>query len=69
MDRFLHSLDDVAIILASDKMGNNLGVRFRAEMTAFRHQLLLELQIIFDDAVMNDREFMSLIRMRMRVRV
>ena len=43
-------------------MGDDLGIRFRAEMGVALDQLLLQLEIIFDDAVVHDHDIAGAVR-------
>jgi len=52
---------------AGDEMGDNLGVGVAGEGGAFGDQLILQLAIILDDAVMHDRNVVGHVRMGVRL--
>ena len=49
------------------EMHDGLGIRLRLKLHAFRHQLILELQGIFHDAVLDNHNPLRLADMRMGV--
>ena len=57
-DRRLHRFDEIHSLLqvVVDKVRCNLGVGFRGKLVAFRLQLVLDLLVVLDDAVMDDRD-------------
>ena len=55
-NRFLHRLRQTESLLqvVIHEMRRNLGIGFRYELVAFRLEFLLDLLVVFDDAVMNN---------------
>ena len=50
-----------------DEVGDDFGVGFGDELVAFALQLFLQLEIIFDDAVVDDDDLAGAVAMRVRV--
>ena len=67
LHRPLHRRHNVAFILVRDQVGHDLRIRLRHERVPGDGQFLAQLEIIFDDAVVDDREFARVVRMRVRV--
>ena len=59
----------ITVILICQQMRYNLTVGFRQELMALSDKLLLQRQIVFDNAVMHNHEAARVIGMRMRVAV
>jgi hypothetical protein len=52
----LDRLGEIAVVVALDQMGDDLGVRFRAERVTVRLQRPLQLPVVLDDAVQDERQ-------------
>ena len=57
----------VAMHLALDEVGDDLGIRFRLERVSLLLELFLQLQIVLDDPVVNDDDLAGAVAVRMRV--
>ena len=57
----------VALEVFLDEMRDDFSVGFCTELMAFRSQATLELQIIFDDPIVNDNDPSLTVTMRMRI--
>ena len=62
-------LQDIAAVVVLEHLRDHFGVRFRNELDAAAHQMVFEVQVIFDDAVVHDGELAALARLRVRVDV
>ncbi|MNE80383.1 hypothetical protein D3C80_1769470 [compost metagenome] len=60
-DCLLNSLNDISFIFTGDQMGNNLCIRFGREMASAGNQLFFEVQVVFDNPVVHDRELLAFI--------
>ena len=60
-------LETVVLHLAFDEVGDDLGVGFRDETVPLPLQLVLEIEIILDDAVVDDDDASGAVAVRMRV--
>ena len=62
MEHAHHRLEDVAAvgIVVVEQLGDDLGVRLGAESVALVQQLLLELDVVFNDAVVDNGDFAAL---------
>src|SRR5690348_4023095 len=68
LDGFLHGIFERAtIVVRLDKMGDDLGIGLSLEFVALRGELMLQLQVIFNYAVVDDDDFAGAIAVRMRV--
>ena len=61
-------LEQVAVVDGLEQVGDDLGVRLGAELVAGGLELLLELAVVLDDPVQDDRE-VAFVAARQRVRV
>jgi hypothetical protein len=66
--RPLDRLGEIAVVVPLDQMGDHLGVGLGAEAVALGLEALLELAVVLDDAVQDERE-PSVLAARQRVRV
>ena len=57
------------LVIIADEVGEDFGVGLRDEFVAFGEQAFFELLMVFDDAVVDERDFAGLIEVRMRVLV
>ena len=64
----LDRLDEVAVVVALDQVRDDLGVGLGAEAVAVGLKLLLELAVVLDDAVQDERQLI-LLAARQRVGV
>jgi hypothetical protein len=55
-EREAHRLDEVALVVALDEVRDGLRVGLGGERMAVRGEALLELAVVLDDAVQDDRE-------------
>ena len=62
-----HGILQIAVVVLLDQMRDDLGVGLGDELVAFLHQLMLERQIILDDAVVHHHDIAVAIAVRMRV--
>ncbi len=64
-----HGFDQVTVEVSSDQVGDDLGIGLAAEDEAFGLELLLEGDVVLDDAVMNDGNGSVAAEMRVGVSV
>jgi len=64
-----HGFDKIALIVFFHQMGHYFGIRLRQEFVPFFDQALLDVQIIFDDPVVNHHKIAMTIGVRMSVGV
>ena len=64
-----HRLDEVAGVLRLDEVGQHLGVGVGDEPMPLGRQAGLDLGVVLDDAVVDERQLAGAVGMRMRVRV
>ena len=57
------------MVVVFEHLRDDLGIRFRNELHAAAHQVVFEVQVIFDDAVVHDGKFAALARLRVRIDV
>ena len=55
-EREPHGLDEIALVVALDEVRDGLGVGLGGERVALRAQARLQLAVVLDDAVQDDRE-------------
>ena len=60
-------LEAVAVHLALDQMRDDLGVGLGLELVSLRLQLVLQLEVVLDDAVVDDDDAAGAVAVRMRV--
>ena len=60
-------LEPVVLHLALDEVRDDLGVGFGDELVALALQLLLQIEVVLDDAVVNDDNLAGAVAVRMRV--
>jgi hypothetical protein len=60
-------LEPIVFPLLFDEVRDNFGVGFRDELVALRLQLAFQLQVVFDDAVVNDDDLALAVAVWMRV--
>ena len=60
-------LEAVAVHLALDQVRDDFGVGFGLELVSLRLQLVLQLEVVLDDAVMDDDDAAGAVAVRMRV--
>ncbi|MNC21239.1 hypothetical protein D3C75_692090 [compost metagenome] len=65
----LYSLNDVSFVFTGNQVGNNLCIRLRSKVASASNQLFLEIQVVFDNPVVYNREFLAVICVRMGVLV
>jgi hypothetical protein len=51
-----HRLDEIAVVFALEQVDDNLGVGLRGERVPLRDELGLELAVVLDDPVEDDRD-------------
>ncbi len=56
--RGAHSVDEVALVVALDQVDDDLGVRLGAEAVAVGLKRLLQLAVVLDDPVQDDRDLL-----------
>ena len=56
-------------VILADEVGEDLGVSLRDEFVAFGEEPFFELLMVFDHAVVDERDFAGLVEMRVRVLV
>ncbi|MNC44207.1 hypothetical protein D3C75_931040 [compost metagenome] len=66
-DRFLYSFYDITIIFAGDQVGNNLRIRFGSKVASSGNQFFLKVKVVLNNPVVYDREFLTLVGMRVGV--
>ena len=59
------SAADLKLLL--DQVGDDFCIRFGYEFVALGHELALELEVVFDDAVMHDDDAAGAVAMRMGI--
>ena len=62
-----HGLLQIALEVLLDQVGDHLGIGFGLELVALVLELLLEAEIVFDDAVVDDDDVALAVAVRMRV--
>src|ERR1700719_990240 len=68
LDRFAHSaFERAAIHILLDQMRHDLGIGLGDELMPFLFEFLLELQVIFDDAIVHNDDFALTVAMRMGI--
>ena len=69
----VHDLCDraqrVSVIVIVKQVRNDFGVCVRDKLIAFLHQLLFQLQVVFDNPVVHDRNASVSVQMRMSVHI
>ena len=65
----LHGLREIAVlpVTAAHHQGCDLGIRFAEELFALGKQLLFEFVEVFNDAVVNQRQFAPITQVRVSV--
>ena len=64
-----HRLDEIARVLRLDEVGEHLGIGLRREPMALGREPVLDLGVVLDDAVVDQRELAAAVGVRVRVRV
>ena len=67
--RACESVDQIAVIVLLDEMGDDLGIRLALEDVALGFEEIAQLHEVLDYAVMHDGNLARAIRVRMRVRL
>ena len=68
-DDLFNRLQNVALIVVFEHLRDNLRIGFRYELYAAAHEVLLEVEIILDDAVMHNGKTTALAHLRVRVHI
>ena len=67
MERVADGLEKVALVAVSDEVGEDFGVGLGVEVVAFSFEPGAEGTVVFDDAVMDERDVAGLVEMRVGV--
>ena len=67
LERAAHGRLQVALVVLLDQMRQDLRVGFGKELVLFLQQRVAQLQVVFDDAVVNDHDAVLAVMVRMRV--
>ena len=69
MERIAHGLQEIAFIAITDQVGEHLGIGFREEMMAIVFEPRAQGTVVFDDAVVDERDVAGLVEVRVGVRL
>ena len=69
VERQPHRVNEVARVLRLDEVHQHLGIGLRGESMALGHQAVLDLGVVLDDPVVDERELAAAVGVRVRVLV